>query len=122
MKPHDVFVRFSTHTSLETKPGALASAQPYEGTHIEVFYDRIAEDVEMRGRPSLLGHVLAHELTHLLQGVSQHSSSGLMKANWNDRDFQEMYWKPLALSATDLTLIRAGMARRELRIRAAARP
>jgi hypothetical protein len=39
----------------------------YEGTHIVVFYDRV------KNKPgsvsSVLGHVIAHEVAHILQGL-----------------------------------------------------
>jgi len=44
---------------------------------------------------SLLGHVMAHEIGHLLQGTTQHSESGIMKARWTGQDFTEKAWRPL---------------------------
>lgn len=57
--------------------------------------------------PEFLGNVLAHELTHALEGVARHSSEGLMKANWSGRDYDEMARGPLAFAAVDLELLRA---------------
>jgi hypothetical protein len=37
--------------------------------------------------PALLSHVLAHEIAHVLQGVSRHSESGILKARWDREDF-----------------------------------
>jgi hypothetical protein len=53
-------------------PGALARALVFEGTRIEVFYERVRRMVGPRRFPSLLGHVLAHEIAHVLQGVDLH--------------------------------------------------
>jgi hypothetical protein len=36
-----------------------------------------------RRAPAVLGHVLAHEIGHVLQGVARHSDSGLMKGRWS---------------------------------------
>ena len=30
----------------------------------------------------LLGHVMAHEIAHLLLGTNSHSASGIMRAHW----------------------------------------
>ena len=87
-------------------------ALPYEGTHIEIFSDRV---VAVGGgvREDLLGHVLAHEITHVLQGSARHSDSGLMKANWDRADLAWMK-SHCHLSFTDLDgqLIYAGLAAR----------
>jgi len=64
-------------------------------------------------RPVLLGHVLAHEIGHILQGTDRHSETGLMKARWDSREIMAMDWKPLSFTADDVVLIRIGMATRE---------
>src|SRR5580698_9505171 len=56
----------------------LAYALPYEGTHIVIFYDRAqAAMPDPEGVAQLLAHVLAHEVTHVLEGVSRHSAEGV---------------------------------------------
>jgi len=37
---------------------------------------------------SLLGHVMAHEVGHILQGTTQHSESGIMR-RWTGQDFRD---------------------------------
>jgi len=54
-----------------------------------------------------LGHVMAHEIVHILEGVARHSSEGVMKARWSDHDCAELTSKPLPFAAEDLELIRA---------------
>jgi hypothetical protein len=61
--------------------------------------------------PVLLGHVLAHEITHILQGVARHSAEGVMKAHWTEDDFAEMSFKPLRFTEEDITLIHYGFER-----------
>jgi hypothetical protein len=59
------------------------------GCHADVFYAGLA-DVEESERPdsaTLLGIVMAHELGHLLLGINSHSSTGIMRPDWNDADF-----------------------------------
>jgi hypothetical protein len=60
-----IAIELVTETPGTFLPGALAYAQPYEGVHIQVFYDRI----KYKPAPAeLLAHVLVHEITHILQG------------------------------------------------------
>jgi hypothetical protein len=35
----------------------------------------------------ILGHAIAHEIGHVLLGSSEHSSSGLMRAQWNQANW-----------------------------------
>jgi hypothetical protein len=81
---HALILSVTDETPPNLLPGALAYAQPYEGVHIRVFADRVmaASDYpqpKLCGR--VLGHVFAHEIAHMLQGVSRHSAEGVMKAN-----------------------------------------
>lgn len=52
-----------------------------------IFYDRI-EGIRLGviSRSSLLGHVLAHEIGHLLLGKGAHAPNGLMQPNWYSND------------------------------------
>jgi hypothetical protein len=80
--------------------------------NVHVFYNRVAGFAHFYWSGAhlseLLGNVLAHELTHALEGVARHSSEGLMKANWSGREYAEMAERhPLAFAAEDLELLRA---------------
>lgn len=108
-------VSISNSTPAGLLPGALAYALPYEGTHIVVFYDRVQKTVEPGTAPYLLGHVLAHEITHILQGVNRHSASGVMKAHWEGDDFLKMKWRPLSFTEEDVTLIHLSLDARASR-------
>jgi hypothetical protein len=111
-----IVIDLSDDTPASLKPGALAYAFPYEGTHIRVFYDRIIQHHGIRRMPAVLGHVLAHEITHVLQGLSRHSAAGIMKACWEQRDFDFMDRKPLRFTTEDIDLIYRGLAHRARRI------
>ncbi|MEO8052749.1 MAG: hypothetical protein ABI833_20255 [Acidobacteriota bacterium] len=106
-----MIVSLSTDTPKTFHPGALAYALPYEGVHIQVFYDRIAQST-----PELLPHLLAlvvvHEVTHILQGIDRHSSSGIMKAQWSTYDFTLMKRDQLRFTDSDVDLIHNGLAKR----------
>lgn len=73
-------------------PCALGFALPdaRSGVHAIIFYDRIHELIppSVIALPKMLGHVMAHEIGHVLLGSAQHSSAGIMKATWNITDFQ----------------------------------
>jgi hypothetical protein len=97
-------------------PGAFACARPYDGTHIRLFYDRISEGRESSALlPLLLAHVMVHEITHILQGVSRHSDRGVMKARWDRYDYAQMAAKPLPFADEDIELIYSRLAGRAAR-------
>ena len=110
-----IMVSFTDNTPTDLQPGALAYALPYEGTHIRVFYDRITETCDRALVPSLLGHVLAHEITHVLEGVGWHSNYGVMKARWDIKDYSKMRVKPLEFTDEDIHMIYLGLAARNAR-------
>jgi hypothetical protein len=96
------------------KPGELAYALPYEGTHIVILYDRVCK-MQPNHVPAVLAHVLVHEITHILQGFQRHSECGVMKAHWDSSDFSQMTWKPLPFTDDDIDLIQRGLGARESR-------
>jgi hypothetical protein len=114
-KPREsLIVQFSTGAPEHKFPGALAYANLSDGDHIEVFYDRVIGTVEVRRVPALLAHVLAHEIAHMLEGISRHSGEGVMKAHWNERDFLQMADKRLPFAPEDVDLIHRGVMNRAM--------
>src|SRR5207302_776444 len=107
-----VLIGLNTHTPATLHPGALAWALPYEGTQIRVFNDRIAQNHGPAEVPIVLAHVLAHEITHVLQGINRHSDQGVMKAEWERSDIAQMLWEPLTFTDEDVILIHRGLAQR----------
>ena len=59
---------------------------------------------------TVLGHVMVHEITHIIQGVSRHSDTGLMKPHWSSHDLTEMRYKPLPFAQEDLILLYSALA------------
>ena len=115
----DGIIHISLKTSVPANhyPGALAIALPYEGVHIQVFIDRVRKMVDPIRKMTdptsvapLLAHVLAHEITHILQRINRHSECGVMKARWGQKDYGEMAWKPLNFTDVDVRLIHLGFA------------
>jgi hypothetical protein len=96
----------------DEQDGVLAEAYPFALEHdVTVRYDRVhnSAGASKELEPILLGHVLAHEITHVLQCVDRHSETGVMKAHWTTDDYYDMRWKPLDFTAEDVELIRLGM-------------
>jgi hypothetical protein len=90
---------------------SLARAYVYEGVHIEIFEPQVSGKDGID--PVLLSHVMAHEITHILQGVPRHSDTGVMKATWTHDDYALMHYKPLAFAPEDIELIHIGLMHRE---------
>lgn len=109
-----IVISLATRAPENRKPGELAYALPYEGTHIVIFHDRVSK-MAPNQVPSVLAHVLVHEVTHILQGIPRHSESGVMKAQWDSNDFAQMTWKPLPFTDEDIDLIQRGLDTREAR-------
>ena len=121
LRDGSIVIDFVTGTDGQVFPGALAFARAIEGVHISVFYDRVRSaraGLSPAQVGQVLAHVLVHEITHILQGVSRHSDSGIMKANWSGKDYLAMLWEPLSFTPGDLVLIRAGLALRASRAKA----
>ncbi len=105
-----IVIDVSIDTPAGQLPGALAFAKPYDRTHIVVFLDRVQFAITPNSVPVLLGYVMAHEIGHILQGVSQHSREGIMKQRWEAVDYQDMRRGVLKFSESDVSLIRQGLA------------
>jgi hypothetical protein len=98
-------ISFDFFTRAEIHPGALAYACPFEGTHIEVFYNHVQHIRRSMGAESLLAYVLVHEITHILQAVSEHSEQGIMKAE----DYAAMEERKLSFMPLDVMMIYTGL-------------
>ncbi len=116
--PQGTIVISLATVSENRKPGELAYASPYEGTHIVIFYDRVRKQKPER-IARVLAHVIVHEVTHILQGFPRHAATGVMKASWDANDFSEMSWKPLPFTDDDVDLIQRGLDAREARLEGA---
>ena len=66
---------------------AVSGASEARGRIAYVFYHRIERVAMAHHAPVMLGlgHVMAHEVGHVLMGVNSHAGEGLMRANWNPR-------------------------------------
>jgi hypothetical protein len=100
-------MQFDYETGRSVHPGALGYAVPYAktGTRIHILYDRLGVPAESAFAGLLLGHVMAHELAHVL-GYAEHSAEGVMKAKWDDNDLVAMRRAPLSFSVEEAAAIR----------------
>jgi len=108
-----VVIDFKRAESAHDHPGALAYARPYEGVHIVLLFDRLENPSAGNFlKASILAHVMAHEITHALQGFERHSATGVMKAHWDESDYASMLRRPLPFTAEDIDLIQRGLRAR----------
>jgi hypothetical protein len=52
---------------------------------------------------------MAHEIAHVLEGVSRHSADDVMKEQWDDHDRHEMTFRTLPFATIDTELILAAL-------------
>jgi hypothetical protein len=109
-----IFIALRNPTSSSLRPGALAYAEPFGGTHIRIFLDRVEKSVNAREVSSLLAHVIVHEVTHVVERSDGHSE-GIMKERWDRSDYSQMRRGPLAFSETDIAQIRLSLSLRRER-------
>ncbi len=60
----------------------------------------------------ILGHVIAHEVGHLLLNLETHSSTGIMRGDWNRRVFQDAKSGFLVFASQQAEAIRSEVIRR----------
>jgi hypothetical protein len=93
-----------------TKRQTLAIARPYrsELQNITVFYDRVQAYTQafQSHAAAVFGHILAHEIGHVLEGVARHSDDGLMRAQWRMSDLNTMLAHGLGFADEDVRLLR----------------
>jgi hypothetical protein len=109
-----IAIQFDSGVSRSFQSGALAYSLPYgrRGTLIHIFSDRVLKATSRELAGPYLGHVMAHEIAHVLQGINRHSDSGVMKPHWDGRDFYQMMFHSLDFTSQDKELVHAGLKRR----------
>ena len=109
-KPGTIIIPFAKAANQEK---TMAEAKVFEGTNIKLFIDRILPHATKDDAWRVLSHVMAHEITHILQATDTHARTGIMKAQWGSSDFGSMLFKPLSFESGDIELIQRGMEKRQ---------
>jgi hypothetical protein len=83
------------------------------GAYIDASYNSVEElDEEWHvGLARVLGHVMAHELGHLLLGSNAHSRQGIMRRQWYGDDLHLASKGSLLFSEDQARSIRKNLAR-----------
>ena len=103
---------------LKISPAALPSVSQAAlglalgGTFAYAFYGRIQEftDANHIDLEVVLGHVIAHEIGHLLLPQHYHSKTGLMSSSWTPEQAYGAGQRDLKFSADESRLIRTRLA------------
>jgi hypothetical protein len=98
------------HVDADSKKLGLAAGNEVQsGTVAYVFYDRVRNlsvRYEQHRRGGVLGHVMAHEIGHLLLPYGTHSETGLMRADWSRDDLEHAAHGTLLFTREEAGLIR----------------
>jgi hypothetical protein len=93
---------------------ARSETDAAEPNTVATIYATHVADMARRSGTSmttLMGHVAAHELGHLLLGQNQHAPSGLMRASWTWLQIQRAHPEDWRFSAADVATIRLRLRR-----------
>jgi hypothetical protein len=123
--PHELIVRILAAPA-QAEPGSLGYSlldlQQRRGTLATIFADRV-ESMAAAAHfdPGvLLGRTIAHEVTHLLMGTTEHSPHGLMRARWDLRELERDLQRDWMLSRDEGKRMRRGLVARARRPRVTA--
>jgi hypothetical protein len=111
-----IVVALSPMTRVGISPQALAFSNPHlmQGPCVTLLMDRLEPLVQKNPVQAafLMGHVLAHEIGHVLQGFVRHSEMGVMKDRWSEKEIMHMPANRLRFTAFDAETILDGLATR----------
>jgi len=106
--------------SITENTARFATSFPFapDGVRIIVFFNRV--EIDGKHDPifttRLLGHVLAHEIGHVLMRTDQHAQEGEMKARWNEDDLATMRSSDLKFTPEDVARIRSNLGHSESKV------
>ncbi len=81
-----------TKDSVLRAPLGQSMADHQGGTYASIFMERIQDAAAEAGVPrdTVLAFAIAHEVGHLLLGSDAHTPQGVMKGNWDRKDYEAM--------------------------------
>lgn len=104
----------------DLSPKATASAYPFSKSpqRITVYSDRVQALISGRelSAPFILGHILAHEIGHVLLRTDAHADAGLMKARWTNADMSAMSRAPVAIGEMHAKMMQENVDRHTLTV------
>jgi hypothetical protein len=121
LEPTEVIVRVvnARSTQADDRLGySSVDVQHHDDCLATVFADRI-DAMASRTQSdsgSLLGHVMAHEIGHLLMGTSTHSPIGLMRERFSDDEVRRRSPIDWQLTRSDAKNVRVGLLERSKRL------
>lgn len=82
------------------------------GCYVDLFYEPVKElhNSSHVSVASILGHVAAHEIGHLLLGTNSHASSGIMRAQWQSGELASVRKGRLLFSDKESRQMRGRLA------------
>ena len=92
--------------------GISFQADDGSGCYADLFYEPMEQLHQSAGTdvPSLLGHVAAHEIGHLLLGANSHSTAGIMHARWTAEELASAKAGSLRFSENQSRRMKAKLA------------
>jgi hypothetical protein len=81
-----------TKDSVLRAPLGQSMADHLGGTYASIFMERIQDAAAEANVPwdTVLAYAVAHEVGHLLLGADAHTARGVMKGNWDRKDYEAM--------------------------------
>jgi len=88
--------------------GAAFVGRDGSGQYTDVYYDHVSELHRDWRVPiaNVLGHVMAHEIGHLLLGLNSHSNLGIMRGSWSREELEAAERGRLLFSSEQSRLMR----------------
>lgn len=128
--PSDLWLNMLSRSTAATigLPNDVMGVAPGSGPDrriVYVFYDSLEPLAERQvralnkgdiirpaSRAQILGHIIAHEIGHLLLDLPSHSESGIMRGNWDLKDLQDVAFGSLFFTPSQAAVLREEVVRR----------
>jgi len=115
-----IHIDVEPRAAADLSPKATATAYPFSKSpqRITVYCDRVQTMISGRELSArfILGHILAHEIGHVLLRTDAHADTGLMKAHWTNADVVAMSRAPAAIGRMHARMIQHNLDRRALTV------
>jgi hypothetical protein len=116
LSPTDIWLRVLSDHNRNGIQDAFGYAVP--PALANAYYDQVVRlaNIDVAGYevPLILGHVMAHEIGHLLLGARNHSELGIMQDHWGRKQIQLLMRGRLGFTVEQSKLMRAEAYRRSM--------